>query len=1053
MKNRIFVAILWLLGCAFSAQAQFSNTYGDAANNSVNRVKRRGDFIYMAGTRTGNDGRPHATLSKIEAITGNINWTTVLDSVTTPLDFEYIETDPDLDPSGFYMIGYKGVIQAGTTQPDNQSFLCRLDANGNVDWVRVYDLPARRESFNRIIRVTNPGAIAASYYISGTVNNDAETPDLWDFGRILQMDLAGNITNWWAYHETNQIDMDSEFGSRLISWGGNQVLLGGNFVDNTQNPNRHGVLYTVNIPAGTVNTAVRFPNNMMVTDVFRLPITGPTRLIVTGYNNSDNISFIACLDANFTTLWSYNLPQFRRLDDIGRDNAGNLFVAGRDIDNLNNALCRFELNATGIESGTIHQIDPQTNDMVNSPARVWIRGGSDILYADSRTKGSGLGFQGQDIHLARFDNLLDGYECDTTLSITLDSVQHVATPYNITRLTLADALLWNEKGTAISYDKETDGCNSVPNTNCCSFIEVKPSQEQCNGSILNLSQLPPDCTVESVEMSITGGASIPNVQAFYGMGCGTENFGPGSNMFTFYPQCVTNQLVVELNIPPGGPVVLTYVVHFVGSSEVCIKKDTLDCCCPFLEFNTSPTGQVFVSQLTNCLKPNWQIGVQLTNGSFVGGNIGGGGSCLSPTNIVSGSSNHVFNASCAFVPNFSFFVQPINPNLPTEIVLTAIQNGEACSSTSGSLLFCEQVCHTEIDFTPEMTCPGDLFSHIALDISNQSSINNTICSVTITASDVVFGDWLQGNIALSGTSVQNANGNSITFVPNSSGSFMPGQTANFWITYPANPGFSGTINVQVDYCNSEGCDTSYIWNPSGGVGPGNNNGNLGVKAVVSMSQPLHWAQFLLDKSIPPVGPKKVKAIGINLLQPTNTEIVGVSNTEVNCGGTTSLLGIQLAQNDLRNARFVLDKELRAENLSGKVLSIIYKGATPQKVHVVFYDAYGSVIHQNEMNLSQVVTGVNSPVDQYSDLEMKGYPNPVQDQYTITYNLPESEEIVFDIQNQYGQTIRKVVQGKVDAGINQAILNVGDLPAGIYFVRPCLQLNGKILGALKMIVIR
>jgi hypothetical protein len=220
-----------------------------------------------------------------------------------------------------------------------------------------------------------------------------------------------------------------------------------------------------------------------------------------------------------------------------------------------------------------------------------------------------------------------------------------------------------------------------------------------------------------------------------------------------------------------------------------------------------------------------------------------------------------------------------------------------------------------------------------------------------------------------------------------------------------------------------------------------------------MSQPLHWAQFLLDKSIPPVGPKKVKAIGINLLQPTNTEIVGVSNTEVNCGGTTSLLGIQLAQNDLRNARFVLDKELRAENLSGKVLSIIYKGATPQKVHVVFYDAYGSVIHQNEMNLSQVVTGVNSPVDQYSDLEMKGYPNPVQDQYTITYNLPESEEIVFDIQNQYGQTIRKVVQGKVDAGINQAILNVGDLPAGIYFVRPCLQLNGKILGALKMIVIR
>lgn len=99
--------------------------------------------------------------------------------------------------------------------------------------------------------------------------------------------------------------------------------------------------------------------------------------------------------------------------------------------------------------------------------------------------------------------------------------------------------------------------------------------------------------------------------------------------------------------------------------------------------------------------------------------------------------------------------------------------------------------------------------------------------------------------------------------------------------------------------------------------------------------------------------------------------------------------------------------------------------------------------------------------QYSDIEKVDYfrnaetiilgqnsPNPFSGSTTISFYLPENEEITFEIFNSNIETIKKIEEIEYPAGKNEIVFNAESLPAGIYFYR---IKAGKFVDVKKMII--
>jgi hypothetical protein len=79
-----------------------------------------------------------------------------------------------------------------------------------------------------------------------------------------------------------------------------------------------------------------------------------------------------------------------------------------------------------------------------------------------------------------------------------------------------------------------------------------------------------------------------------------------------------------------------------------------------------------------------------------------------------------------------------------------------------------------------------------------------------------------------------------------------------------------------------------------------------------------------------------------------------------------------------------------------------------------------------------------------------YPNPVTGPVAnAVYKLEEDAEVVIDIFNIDGRKEKTIYKGSQSEGIYTESLNVGDLPAGLYFCK--LNANGKVVETIKFFV--
>jgi hypothetical protein len=79
-----------------------------------------------------------------------------------------------------------------------------------------------------------------------------------------------------------------------------------------------------------------------------------------------------------------------------------------------------------------------------------------------------------------------------------------------------------------------------------------------------------------------------------------------------------------------------------------------------------------------------------------------------------------------------------------------------------------------------------------------------------------------------------------------------------------------------------------------------------------------------------------------------------------------------------------------------------------------------------------------------------FPNPVRDQVTLRYELPDSGPMQLTVYNTLGQRVATLVRGTQEAGRKEISFNVGRLASGLYFVR--LQADGQALTR-KLTVVR
>jgi hypothetical protein len=70
----------------------------------------------------------------------------------------------------------------------------------------------------------------------------------------------------------------------------------------------------------------------------------------------------------------------------------------------------------------------------------------------------------------------------------------------------------------------------------------------------------------------------------------------------------------------------------------------------------------------------------------------------------------------------------------------------------------------------------------------------------------------------------------------------------------------------------------------------------------------------------------------------------------------------------------------------------------------------------------------------NEVTLTSYPNPVQEQATVQYTLPEAGEVSLEVYDLLGRRVATLVKGSKQAGRHQVRLRGGDLPSGVYFGR-------------------
>lgn len=110
---------------------------------------------------------------------------------------------------------------------------------------------------------------------------------------------------------------------------------------------------------------------------------------------------------------------------------------------------------------------------------------------------------------------------------------------------------------------------------------------------------------------------------------------------------------------------------------------------------------------------------------------------------------------------------------------------------------------------------------------------------------------------------------------------------------------------------------------------------------------------------------------------------------------------------------------------------------PQYYGVVAQDNFGN----GRVTITEPVQTYRGPTTRVADLTVtapheftlqQNFPNPFNPTTTLRFSLPQRETATLKIFNTFGQEVKSLISGEVEAGVHQVLFDATALPNGIYF---------------------
>ena len=111
--------------------------------------------------------------------------------------------------------------------------------------------------------------------------------------------------------------------------------------------------------------------------------------------------------------------------------------------------------------------------------------------------------------------------------------------------------------------------------------------------------------------------------------------------------------------------------------------------------------------------------------------------------------------------------------------------------------------------------------------------------------------------------------------------------------------------------------------------------------------------------------------------------------------------------------------------------VVLGGAT----HTVYYNAGSGVTQtaiKNAINKALAATGINDSPK--IDFQLKVFPNPVTEKFSVTYSLLQSDNVKLEVINLLGKKVKEIATEKQTAGQHELSIGTEDLNVGVYFLQ-------------------
>lgn len=205
----LLLAFLSFAATSFSQSVEFQRLFGNSLDNRFNKVLRVDGDYYALGTDEISEGAtPHATLTKLNN-QGQIQW-------TIRLGIPSVWNDIALTDEG-------NLLLVGGTMPydiTSNSLMGVVTPAGSFLWVNTYNLSSR-ETLTRVLRHPNPADPAFPYYVLGVFQQLNATTN--DDVHLMNIDANGGL-NWRKIYGTTADE--EFFRDLEVLSNGNMLLLG-----------------------------------------------------------------------------------------------------------------------------------------------------------------------------------------------------------------------------------------------------------------------------------------------------------------------------------------------------------------------------------------------------------------------------------------------------------------------------------------------------------------------------------------------------------------------------------------------------------------------------------------------------------------------------------------------------------------------------------------------------------------------------------------------------------------------------------------------------------